>query len=433
MPMNFPNAPAYDAPFEVGDKRWRYNGNSQWNMLHNGVRQKRVVEILSTPQDISIPEGTQFFRFFGNIGQNLPTAGVQFYLSLRFGDGFGNYLPTYVVNGMYHFTGTYAFGTSVNAAQGGIQIANVNDTTAKGMQFRGAFNIKSEGIKNQIAGFAHSRSYGSAPASNLDCDLIYGYSAVCDFPVRTVQVVASDATKTIMPWSYFVIETFGVPPPAPGSYMTKRWAHFTPETLGAGNSFVASWTDASGNARHATQASNPKKPQIADNSLNGYKSIYIYDIQGLTLPPMSALTRGSMFLVLRSLYDNTTDAEGFPLQPSSDATSLAGHYPYLDGNIYSSWGTTQRLTVGNPVTPLNGFHILSIHSANQDYRVYVNNVLIGGRYLNAVSFPAAPFIGNNAVDFAWSGFVCEVVIFNTEMTTAERSEEYRRLKTKFAL
>jgi hypothetical protein len=204
------------------------------------------------------------------------------------------------------------------------------------------------------------------------------------------------------------------------------WAQYTPDTLASGG--VAQWDDSSGASRHATQATGANQPVVVSAAINGLKAIHLVDAtDGLTLPSMAALTSGSCFLVLKG--DIESD-QGFPLQPSGEANQ--GHYAF-SGTIYSGWMTNSRKTVGDPSQALDQWHILSVHSAVNDYRVYINNVLIYSTDSNTVSFSSTPSIGRHASlgTFGWLGHIAEISLFSTELTAAERDQEYTRLYAKF--
>jgi hypothetical protein len=212
------------------------------------------------------------------------------------------------------------------------------------------------------------------------------------------------------------------------------WAWFKPETLGSGGSSVAQWDDSSGNARHATQATGANQPVVAASELNGYSAISAVDeTDGLILPSMASLTAGSAFLVLKASSDTTT--HGFPLQASPSGAGEA-HYPWDSTQVYANFGSTQRPVVFDPTSHnIDAYHILSLHSAANDKRIYIGNVLLYSNGTNTVAFETLPSImgGNGIRMWGWIGKICELTIFDSEMTTGDRDTEYARLATKYGL
>ena len=217
------------------------------------------------------------------------------------------------------------------------------------------------------------------------------------------------------------------------SYASQTWALFDSNSLGAGGSAVSQWNDTGplGANRHATQATSTKQPVVVASAINGLKAIRLVDAtDGLIFPSMTALTRGATFLVLKGDFDGGT-VQGFPVQP---LVSGEAHYPYSDSIVYCGWMSNLRPTCGNPTQALNAWHILSIHSAPSDYRVYINNVLLYSSVTNTPTFTGFPYIGKSDIGASgWLGQIAEVVIFTHELTTTDRTAEYNRLKTKYGL
>jgi hypothetical protein len=202
------------------------------------------------------------------------------------------------------------------------------------------------------------------------------------------------------------------------------WAWFKPESLGANGTSISQWDDDSGNARHATQPTG---------ELNGLSAVSaVNEADGLRLPSMAALTAASAFLVLKGSDDTTT--HGFPIQASSGGGQP--HYPYNSTQVYDNFGSTSRPMVFDP-TPYNidAWHILSLHAATNDKRIYIGNVLVFSTASNTVAFDSTPSImcWAGVRSNGWIGKICEVSIFDTEMTTGERNTEYARLATKYGL
>ena len=242
---------------------------------------------------------------------------------------------------------------------------------------------------------------------------------VYEVQVRATDGLTSD-TKLISVTVTNVAEA--VVPPGP------VWAYYAPETLGTGGLTMSQWNDSAG-TRHAVQANSADHPVVVANAINGYKAVRFVDATDcLALPSMTALTRGATFFVLKGDFD-TGIRVGFPMRPINIADD--GFYPYLDGNVYVGWMKNDRPNMGNPAQLLDAWHILSVHSAPSDYRIYINNVLFYSTVTNTPVFFAAPFIGGPQVGFGWLGHIAEIVQFSHELTTAERNAEYTRLYNKF--
>jgi hypothetical protein len=214
------------------------------------------------------------------------------------------------------------------------------------------------------------------------------------------------------------------------------WAWFKPETLGSGGSSISQWDDSSGNGRHAVQATGAHQPVVAAGELAGFSAVSaVDDTDGLQLPSMAAFTAGSAFLVLKASNDTAT--HGFPIQASPASGGGEGHYPYDSTQVYTNFGSTSRPMVFDPTAyNIDTYHILSLHSATNDKRIYIGNVLVYSNATNTVAFETQPSIMGwfGVRTWGWIGKICEVTIFqNTAMTTGERNAEYDRLVEKYGL
>ena len=104
-----------------------------------------------------------------------------------------------------------------------------------------------------------------------------------------------------------------------------------------------------------------------------------------------------MAFVVRLAQDPPWDGDtsGHPFVTNDAANS---HYPFSDGIIYDTFGTTVRKTVGDPAPALTNAHIYIAISAASDWRSYLNGTLLFSTATNAVSFDVIPRIGESSAD-----------------------------------
>lgn len=314
---------------------------------------------------------------------------------------------------------TITSGTAISVNEGTTAVATLTATPGTGTitwSFVGGADV----AKFSIDASSGALSFNSAPDFEAPTD------ANLD-NVYVVQVQASDGTTSDTRTLSVTVVNLLLE-----GYQALIWGWYTPETLGAGASAVAQWDDVGPAAsRHATQATSANQPIVVASAINGLKAIRIVDAtDGLALPSMAALTRGATFLVLNGDFDGGA-VQGFPVQPIAAGEA---HYPYADNHVYCGWMKNDRPDAGDPSQALNAWHILSIHSAPSDYRIYINNVLLYSSSSSTPTFSSAPFIGKApAGSSGWLGQIAEVVQFSDELTTTDRTTEYNRLKAKFGL
>lgn len=192
-----------------------------------------------------------------------------------------------------------------------------------------------------------------------------------------------------------------------------------------GASITTDWQDLSGNARHATRTGTPtaELSEVNGEAVVRYPGGSVYH----TLPDMSALTQGSIFLVWK-VTDVTTDA-GCRFGTSGNTD----HYPYTpdtpDG-IYSDFGSTVRKTCGGSVSTITNYHCTYIWSKSNDWGLHQDGQKVYETTTNTVGFHSSPRIGHNGsagmkVDLAaW-------YIFSVKPTDANVAKMYRYIQKEF--
>ncbi len=192
-----------------------------------------------------------------------------------------------------------------------------------------------------------------------------------------------------------------------------------------GANITTDWQDLSGNARHAVRTGTPtaELAEINGEAVVRYPGGSVYH----TLPDMSALTQGSIFLVWK-VTDVTTDAGcRFGTSGSTD------HYPYTpdtpDG-IYSDFGSTVRKTCGASISTITNYHCTYIWSKSNDWGLHQDGQKIYETTTNTVGFHSSPRIAHNGsagmkVDLAaW-------YIFSVKPTDANVAKMYRYIQKEF--
>jgi hypothetical protein len=192
---------------------------------------------------------------------------------------------------------------------------------------------------------------------------------------------------------------------------------------GAGNGFVTTWYDQSGNGRNATQTTAGSQPHIVSNGAivteNGRPTVAQLN-QNQTLPisaTFAGLTSATGIFVFRQLTDNP-GAHDF----RSQSAGGNNHSPFSDGKAYDSFFSASRQVFNNygPASSPST-NTLTIHTARQTgtvLQVYKNGIQIDGD--KTVSF-LAPDI-RSLFSQAPTGTVAlsEAIIFGTALSTTDR-------------
>lgn len=186
---------------------------------------------------------------------------------------------------------------------------------------------------------------------------------------------------------------------------------------------VSTWSDLSGNSSNATGVNGPV---FLQNGINGLPSVSFSGVgQYFNLGDLSALTEGEAFVVTKATFDPPSSAGLGSLWHLGAAQNT--FYPFTDGNLYESFGSTVRRD--NIVLPPNVTvpRIYNVISAANYWEARMDGAGgIGGGSLavigiNSVLFPTAPRLGSNAIgDGFFSGAISEVFLFSTRLNTAQR-------------
>lgn len=178
---------------------------------------------------------------------------------------------------------------------------------------------------------------------------------------------------------------------------------------------LGAWDDQSGNARHATQSTNARRPTLSSVSLA--PAFSQPSNQWLALPNfLTGFTVGDVFMLLRAEYDPAIRTVAFSCFGSSGDND---HYPWTDGIIYNTFGTNVRKTVGNISPYLGKYHVLRILSKSGTWSMWIDDVQVFTTASNTVGWTTAPSIGKGVGSFFWDGRLAEMFLYSQERSGAE--------------
>lgn len=199
---------------------------------------------------------------------------------------------------------------------------------------------------------------------------------------------------------------------------------------------ISTWTDRSGRGNNATSTST-QRPTFKTNIVNG-KPIARFDgvDDRFVLPSFASLTAGEIFLVIKCRLDPNVDGKtGIWSMNANSGVSLS-HFPFTDGNIYESWGSTVRKTVGNPTPSLASWRVYNVFSASNDYGVNLDNSSLFTTATNTVGFSATEYIGvsTGVPGTQWlDGDVAAVAMYDNKLASDDRTLVYNYFKYDLAL
>src|SRR5690554_6421438 len=199
---------------------------------------------------------------------------------------------------------------------------------------------------------------------------------------------------------------------------------------------VSNWPDLSMNNNNFVQADVTKQPVQNSNleALNGYSSIeFDPSLQNyFSGNSLASLNQGEIFSLLSinsqpSLNQLHTGLWSFGTDTASS------HYPWVDNNIYSSFGRDTRFSIGNISNSFNltNFHLLNISSDN-DFVFRVNKASVFTSSSGSSAFISSVLLGKSNGNYFFNGKISELVLFNTTLADSLRDLTNSYLRHKYA-
>jgi hypothetical protein len=207
------------------------------------------------------------------------------------------------------------------------------------------------------------------------------------------------------------------------------------------------WLDQSGLNNHATQLTGTLQPLLVQNTalnnrpvmrFNGTSQYFnLADFMGPNAAAgLPAATAGEVFVVLKhsaaigvGQYLWRMGAE------DSNYYAYPTHYPFSDGIIYDSFGTTTRQTTGKPAQDLSAYHLYNVVSRAGEWTSRINGVLHYTTATNTFTLPAGAELGASVNYYGgyFNGDVAEIIIYDHALTSAERERVQWYLAAKYLI
>jgi hypothetical protein len=202
---------------------------------------------------------------------------------------------------------------------------------------------------------------------------------------------------------------------------------------------VGYWQDKSGAGNHATQSgSTSLKPTLVTASTNGKASLSFNNESlqslGFSSNPLAGSSAGTAFYVARGAQGNGS-CVGHPLGKFGN-TGDADHYPCGFSTQYSSFGRNARFSFSYD-PPFTSTHVGIVMSRSADWRFWFKDTLAATETYGPVSWGSFAGIGGSRNEseapFYYPGVVCEVLLYATAVSDADRTTLTNYLVTKWGV
>jgi hypothetical protein len=188
------------------------------------------------------------------------------------------------------------------------------------------------------------------------------------------------------------------------------------------NDQVPQLTDYSGYNNHFTQGSGINRGLYRVNQINGLPAVQFTAANVQRYSRSNFLTtNGEAFFIMKVAEDPAVSGGGINGYAGfgTDVT-LGVHYPYTDGVIYDSFGTSARKSTVNPTQSLANWHIYNVQSSSGNWTSRINGVDIYTTNSNTPAWASTLTIGGDNLGEYLEGMIAEVLVFNNILTAQER-------------
>ena len=199
---------------------------------------------------------------------------------------------------------------------------------------------------------------------------------------------------------------------------------------------VSTWIDLSGSGNHATQTTASAQPLVVKGAANGLPVVRFNGSSSLVLPTgmldypgLNGEFAGEVLTVHRTIRDpNQVVPSGFHML-GSDGHGL---YTQTNGVVTDSFGSTVPRVFDPLEYSLDQFHLYDAVSSTNYWAARISGFDVFHTSTNAVAFEHHPQLGVSR-DANFRGDIAEILIYDRELTGAERAAVQLYLTMKYGI
>jgi hypothetical protein len=196
---------------------------------------------------------------------------------------------------------------------------------------------------------------------------------------------------------------------------------------------VTTWAN-DGSLTDFTQATGANKPTYKIGIVNGEPVVRFDGTDDLLNgPDISALTAGTVFIVVKADADPPA-AGASGLWSFGAGGGVSTHYPWTDGRVYDTFGSTLQKDTGNPTLALTSFRLYCVRAAAGSWTSWVDGTQHYTTASNTVLFPATPKLGQGgSAAYHFDGDVAELLLYDSALSSTDRDSVEAYIAAKYAL
>lgn len=194
---------------------------------------------------------------------------------------------------------------------------------------------------------------------------------------------------------------------------------------------IGCWKDKSTNNYSITSVNEPDYVSKGINSKDSISFVPANADHFNTLPNLSALTAGEMFVAFKK--NENVASTGINAGMWSFGTHIwAGSIPWYNGLIYDDFGTNVRKDFITYRQNLMSNSLYNSTSISGEWQNRLNGIQLSSTRTNTVSFRSTPLLGKSHHGHLYfNGNIGEVLLYNTKLSTTNRQLVHKYLGDKW--
>jgi hypothetical protein len=139
-----------------------------------------------------------------------------------------------------------------------------------------------------------------------------------------------------------------------------------------------------------------------------------------------------VFLIVKADNDpGVSSAQSGLWNTSTDSNNT--HYPFTDGIIYDSTGSSARKTVGNPAAALTSWRVVEVVTKSGSWTYWLDGTQLFTTGTNTVSFGNNAKLGQSVTTPFLVGYVAGMYLYSAELSAPDRAVLVSYINTRFGL
>lgn len=201
---------------------------------------------------------------------------------------------------------------------------------------------------------------------------------------------------------------------------------------------VSLWEDQTSNGHDFAQSTDADRPahNASDSNFGGQASVDFDSSNSEFLSVVPTWT-SSTALDIYIVFLLNADPPGAAADTGcwrTHSTPSTAHFPFTDGNVYDSIGSTTRHTVGNPSSDMSAAaRLYNVSSSAGSYLARLDTTQLVDDGTNTAGFSGTFFLGTSGSSRYLDGQIAEIAIYESVLSADDRSALETYFRNRYSL